>query len=60
MDKKTLAVFNIAEHDGKAVWRRIGIATTNRDGSINVTLDAVPVNGKLHIREVAPSGSDTD
>lgn len=32
-------------------WLRIGIAFVNRDGSLNVRLDAIPANGQLHIRE---------
>jgi len=35
----------------KAVWRTLGIAFENKDGSINVYLDAYPVNGKLQLRE---------
>jgi hypothetical protein len=31
-------------------WCRIGTAWVNKDGSLNVVLDALPVNGKLHIR----------
>jgi len=32
-------------------WVRVGVAFENRDGSINVKLNALPVNGTLHIRE---------
>ena len=32
-------------------WNRIGTAWENRDGSLNVELFAVPVNGKLQLRE---------
>ena len=44
-------VFTIAERDGKSYWIRIGAAFTNRDGSETVLLDALPVNGRLQIRE---------
>lgn len=37
--------------DGKSVWIRIGSAFVNKDGSINALLDALPVDGKLHIRD---------
>jgi hypothetical protein len=47
--KKT--VFAITERDGKSYWTRIGAAFTNGDGSINVALDALPVSGRLQIRE---------
>ena len=29
----------------------------NRDGSLNVRLDALPLNGQLHIRDEAPRPS---
>lgn len=46
-------VYTIVEstRGGKKFWLRIGVAFPNRDGSINVHLDAMPVNGRLHIRE---------
>ena len=34
----------------KNFWVRIGGAWTNKDGSLNVILDALPLNGTLHIR----------
>ena len=36
--------------DIKDYWQRVGSAWTNKDGSINITLNALPLNGKLHIR----------
>lgn len=45
-------VYTIIEReDGPNLWLKIGIAWVNRDGSINVKLDALPVNGMLHIRD---------
>lgn len=35
----------------KAFWVRIGTCFTNRDGSFSVLLDALPLDGKLVIRE---------
>jgi len=32
----------------------------NRDGSLNVFLDALPVNGKPHIRDVKPEADAAD
>ena len=32
-------------------WTRIGAAFENNDGSINIKLDALPVNGEIHVRE---------
>jgi len=33
------------------VWVRAGSAFVNRDGSLNVLLDVLPLDGKLHVRE---------
>lgn len=37
--------------NGKTHWLKMGIAYENKDQSWNVYLDALPTNGKLHIRE---------
>lgn len=47
-------VYTITERSGRSFWTRIGAAFTNRDGSLNVRLDATPVNGQLQIREWEP------
>ena len=48
--KDVFAISEIKEetHDR---WTKIGIAFVNRDESINVILDALPLNGRIHIRE---------
>jgi hypothetical protein len=35
----------------KSIWIRVGVAFVNKDGSLNVKLNALPVNGTLHIRD---------
>jgi hypothetical protein len=32
-------------------WTKIGVAFVNKDGSLNVVLDALPYTGKIHIRD---------
>lgn len=50
-------VFAVIERGPKKHWLRIGMAFVNRDGSLNVKLDALPLNGQLQIRnETARSG----
>ena len=39
------------ERDGKTFWQRLGVAFVNRDESLNVYLDGLPVNGKLQLRD---------
>jgi len=47
------SVYTIVELDkrDKGVWIRIGSAFPNSDGSINVLLSALPLNGKLQLRK---------
>ena len=35
----------------KSYWTRVGVGFVNRDGSLNLHLDAIPINGKLQVRE---------
>jgi hypothetical protein len=47
------AVYAITEREGsRSVWTRIGGAWNNKDGSITVRLDALPVSGILQVRDV--------
>ena len=51
-------VYTIVERGrGRRVWLRVGVAFVNRDQSLNVRLDAIPISGQLHIREAPPPGS---
>jgi hypothetical protein len=50
--KKPLAVYAIIERKEKNHWLKVGAAFANRDGSVTVYLDAVPVgSNRLQIRE---------
>ncbi|PIR24923.1 MAG: hypothetical protein COV43_07765 [Deltaproteobacteria bacterium CG11_big_fil_rev_8_21_14_0_20_42_23] len=42
------------EKEGKSRWKSIGVAFVNKDGSLNIFLDALPLNGKLHVRDAKP------
>lgn len=56
---KRLAVYAINEKDGDraAWWQKIGMAFTNRDGSISIYLDALPLGtNKLQVREAREEG----
>ena len=54
---KRYVVFSVVKpaKSSATIWIRAGVANMNRDGSVNVTLDVLPVDGKLHIREVGGS-----
>jgi len=53
-------VFMIPEKESEThkPWMRVGIAFINKDSSMNVILDAIPMSGKLHIRERKTKSTD--
>jgi hypothetical protein len=58
-DNKVKIAYTVVERekDGRQFWVRVGAAFVNRDGSLNVRLDAMPVNGTLQIRDYQPRDS---
>jgi hypothetical protein len=58
--RRVFKVFTIVEKPGqdKGIWLEMGVATENRDGSLRVKLDALPISGILHIREHEQRKSD--
>ncbi len=50
---KKLIAYHIIERKGleRPIWSRIGTAFVNKDGSINVFLDQIPIDGKIQVRE---------
>lgn len=48
---KMKIAYSISERNGKSFFNRIGVAFVNRDGSITVKLEALPVNGEIMIRD---------
>lgn len=54
-EKKLVAYTIVEGREGKSYWIRIGrVFAPNRDGSYNIKLDALPMNGVLQIREWEP------
>ena len=55
MDQSKMKIAYVVTQRGtQKYWTRIGVAFVNKDGSINVKLEAVPVSGQLQIREYEP------
>ncbi len=50
---KRLAVFSIRQGKNGSVWVRAGWAEVNRDDSVNLHLDVLPIDGRLHVREAS-------
>src|SRR5438270_11872963 len=45
-------VFSIrTTKNNETIWVRAGVAYVNRDQSMNLYLDVLPMEGKLHVRE---------
>ncbi|MBC7793201.1 MAG: hypothetical protein H7Z43_05810 [Clostridia bacterium] len=61
-DNKIKAVYQIIDNEKlkKPIWRRIGTAFVNRDDSINIEIDSLPVGGKMHIRDFFKEDEKTE
>jgi hypothetical protein len=54
-------VYTIVERkDGKSFWTRIGAAFTNRDGSLTLKLDAIPIGGTMQVRDWEPRDAEKE
>lgn len=54
--KAMKVVFTVVERSpGKSFWTRIGVGFVNKDGSLNLRLDAVPINGMVQVRDWEPA-----
>ena len=49
-----------ADSATKSFWTRVGVGFTNRDGSLTLRLDAIPLSGRLQVREWEPMDRQTD
>jgi hypothetical protein len=38
----------------KSFWTKVGVAFENKDGSYSINLSALPVNGRLQMRDPKP------
>ncbi len=53
--KKMKVVYTVVERQpGRSFWTRVGIGFVNHDGSLNLRLDAIPINGTLQVRDWEP------
>lgn len=46
------------DRDAKSFWTKIGVAFENKDGSYALHLAAIPVSGRLQMRDPAPVERD--
>jgi hypothetical protein len=51
-------VYTIKTRGEKNYWVKIGSAFVNKDASLNVYLDAMPLSGELNIRDTKVKNAD--
>lgn len=54
----SLVVFIVKTVDGREVWVRAGSAHARLDGGLDVSLDVLPLSGRLVIREMTAADWD--
>jgi hypothetical protein len=55
MDQSKMKIaYVVTQRGANKYWTRVGAAFVNRDGSINVKLDAIPVSGEIQVRDYVP------
>jgi len=50
-DERKRSIYTVVQRAGRTLWIRVGIGFVNRDDSINLYLDALPVSGQLQVRQ---------
>jgi hypothetical protein len=56
---KMKVLWMITERADKSYWTRVGVGLVNRDGSINLVLEAVPLaGGRLQLRDYTPRDAE--
>ncbi len=53
-DEKMRSIYTIVKYgddERQTRWTRVGVGFVNRDGSITIKLDSLPVNGELQVRD---------
>lgn len=50
---KVKFVYVITGKGDRKYWTKVGVAFVNRDGSLNVKLHSLPIDGEMHIRDSA-------
>lgn len=58
--KAVYQIIDVQKEGAKPIWRRIGTAFVNRDASLSLMLDCVPLIGQIHVRDLpeAKNGDD--
>jgi hypothetical protein len=58
---KMKILWMLTERGDRTYWTRIGVGYVNRDGSVNLTLDALPLaSNKLQLRDYTARDAEAD
>ena len=58
---KMKVLWMITERGDRSFWTRIGVGSVNRDGSVNLTIDAMPMRGAtIQLRDYTPRDAEAD
>ena len=49
--KDVYAIYESKDGQQRSRWVRVGVAFPSKDGSLNVLLDALPLSGRLQLRD---------
>jgi hypothetical protein len=56
---KMKVLWMITDRGEKSYWTRVGVGFVNRDGSVNLQINAMPVgNSKLQLRDYTPRDAE--
>lgn len=45
------AVYSVVERNDRSYWTKVGVGFVNKDDSISIQLEAIPLSGKLIVRD---------
>ena len=58
---KMKVLWMITERGDRSFWTRIGIGNVNRDGSVNLVIDAMPIRGAtIQLRDYTPRDAENE
>lgn len=58
---KMKVLWMITERGDRSFWTRIGVGSVNRDGSVNLTIDAMPMRGAtIQLRDYTPRDAENE
>jgi len=54
------AIWQVTGEKPKSRWTQIGVAFTNRDGSLSLKFEAIPITGRTMVRAIEDDAQGRD